>query len=67
MVGAAAYTVLTARLLIGQGGPRSSPGPFSMRKHGGGGEREAGEGIVIEHRNIEIAGKGRAIIYIIID
>ena len=34
-----------------------------MRKHGGGGEREAGEGIVIEHRNIEIAGKGRAIIY----
>ena len=26
-----------------------------MRKHGGGGEREAGEGIVIEHRKIEIA------------
>ena len=29
-----------------------------MRKHGGGGEREAGGNIVIEHRNIEIAGKG---------
>ena len=38
-----------------------------MRKHGGGGEREAGEGIVIEHRNIEITGEGRAIIYYYID
>jgi hypothetical protein len=34
-----------------------------MRKRGRGGEREQAGNIVIEHRNIEITGEGRAIIY----
>ena len=38
-----------------------------MRKHGGGGEMEAGGNIVIEHRKIEITGEGKAIIYYYID
>lgn len=63
MVGAAGNAILTVGLLIGQGGFRSNPKSFSMRKHGGAGEREADGNIVIEHRNIEITGEGKAIIY----